>query len=74
MTNENTKKLVQRNADLSRELSEMKRVANKEYYAIVCKCGKTFLIRKAEAKQVQVCPFCGERPWKAVQQQLFEDE
>ena len=74
MDAQNIKKIVQKNADLARELSEMKRVANKEYFAIVCKCGKTFLVRKSEAKQVQACPFCGERPWKVEQVSMFSDE
>jgi hypothetical protein len=65
--------LLQQNADLFREISEMKRVANKEYCAIVCRCNKTFLVRKTEAKQVKVCPLYGECPWKTVQDQLFEE-
>lgn len=63
--------LLQQNADLCREIAEMKRVANKEYAAIVCRCNKTFLVRKAEAKQVKVCPFCGEWPWKTIKVSLF---
>ena len=74
MDTQNVKLIVQHNADLVREISEMKRTANKEYFAIVCKCSKTFLVRKGEAKQVKVCPFCGEWPWKTKQDQLFEEE